>query len=557
MKSVRTKLVGVFAVIVVLVVVLGYSSFTQIQKMSTFSSDVIHNWMYGIEAIDKVNLGVEQYLNTNYQLLAASNEAEKKEVKASQEALLNTIDKQIADYGATADSGEDVQNFEELKQNWTTFRQALANAASKGQDQTESSDKAFADLRSIIDRMIKYNQDGAERSDQESKDISQATSAEILYMGIIILLAVGLMSWWLTIDLTKPIKATTSTMNRLAAGDLTVEPLAIRRKDEFGVMMNSVNQTLSGLQSTVREMQAASLSVASSAEQLYASSDQNSGAARLVAESIQEVATGSDDQARTASETSRVIDEMAEGVQRIAATTGDVSELSQQSAHLAQDGSVKIQVVSANIQQLNLSVEKATQMMVRLEEQSHQISEITAFIGDIATQTNLLALNAGIEAARAGEHGRGFAVVAGEVRKLASQTDESSRGIIDLIDAIRKGSAEALKTMNASMSEVRAGVVAVGQAEQAFQEIVNSTGEVSARVQEAAAAAEQLAASSEEVAASIANMGHIAMQTAGMAQQVAASTEEQLASSEEIANSSQMLSEIAADLQVLVKKFRL
>ncbi|HWU77715.1 MAG TPA: methyl-accepting chemotaxis protein [Rhodanobacter sp.] len=45
-------------------------------------------------------------------------------------------------------------------------------------------------------------------------------------------------------------------------------------------------------------------------------------------------------------------------------------------------------------------------------------------VNTIAEETNLLALNAAIEAARAGESGRGFAVVAGEIRNLASNSNQ-------------------------------------------------------------------------------------------------------------------------------------
>jgi methyl-accepting chemotaxis protein len=563
LKSVRIKLVGSFLIIMVFVFVLAFSGLSQIKKMSNFTDEVSSKWMSGVATIYEISLKKEQFLNAYYQTMIEKDAEKLQKLNDSVAAAVQAIDGEINNYKDTATTDADKQSYIDLKDSWSRFIGSfgVANSATATKEQKAEAlqivSAAFADFNVAVEALIAYNQNGAAHIELESEELYLSTSSAIFYIGVFILLIVIGLAWLLVVNLTRPLRATTALMNRISAGDLTVAPLVVRRKDEFGIMMTAVNQTLANLQSSVKQMQGASTSVATASVQLFASSEQNSEAAKHVAESIQQVAVGSEEQAHTAIQVGRVIDEMAEGVQKIAESTGEVSDLSQQAAQRANDGSVKIIEVSGKMQKLYESVELASQTIHKLEVQSQQIGEISTLIGDIAYRTNLLALNAAIEAARAGEHGKGFAVVAGEVRKLASQSDESSRGIIELIASIQLDTSTAAETMNKSLVEVQESVLVVEDAEQSFKEILTSTLEVSSRVQDAAAAAEQLAASSEEVAASIANMGHIAKQTADRSQQVAASTEEQIASSEEMTSSSQTLSGIAKDLQVIVRKFNL
>jgi methyl-accepting chemotaxis protein len=71
------------------------------------------------------------------------------------------------------------------------------------------------------------------------------------------------------------------------------------------------------------------------------------------------------------------------------------------------------------------------------------LTEMTDTIRGIARQTEILAINAAIEAARAGDAGRGFAVLAGEVRRLATQANESaervSHDIGSLVKSVESG----------------------------------------------------------------------------------------------------------------------
>lgn len=563
MNSVRNKLIGSFTIVLVFVVSLAILGLSQIGKMNNFTQEVTGRWMYGLERINEINLQIEQYVSNYYQLSLTKDPNRLEEVNSKIDSLFLQIDEGIIEYKEVLVTEEEIKIYTTLTKAWESYKEGMELLYSSETNTNEKAEiskelnLAFEQMRASIQSLIEINHNGAVQSEKDSQDLFISTRSIIFYFGVVIIALIIALSWVLTRNLTRPLIVTTATMNRIAAGDLTVKSLIVNRKDEFGTMMEAVNRTITHLQLSIKQMQASSDSVAAAAKNMFTSSEQSSEAATHVAESIQQVASGSDDQAKTALECSRVIDEMAEGVQRIAESAGDVSELSHYAAIQANKGSETIVQVSARMKTLGDSVEEASQTIHSLEQQSQQISEISAMIGEIAAQTSLLALNASIEAARAGEHGRGFAVVAGEVRKLAAQSNESVFSINEIITSITQDTITAVAKMGLSLAEVHQGILSVSYAERAFEEIVNSTSEVSARVQETAAATEQLAASTQEVSASIANMGHIAQKTAEMSGQVAASTEEQLASSEEITNSAQSLFRTSEELKKLVNTFSL
>ncbi|AFM39527.1 methyl-accepting chemotaxis protein [Desulfosporosinus acidiphilus SJ4] len=125
--------------------------------------------------------------------------------------------------------------------------------------------------------------------------------------------------------------------------------------------------------------------------------------------------------------------------------------------------------ISSSAQNLSGGTEELAATIRRIDNETEHVStemnrtnELTQQIKKISKQSNILGLNAAIEASRAGEHGRGFAIVSEEVRRLASDTDVSTKAIDNNVQVVQSSVQlliDAIKQLTA-VTENHAGEVA-------------------------------------------------------------------------------------------------
>lgn len=354
-----------------------------------------------------------------------------------------------------------------------------------------------------------------------------------------------------------PIITLTQSAKELSQGNLAIQDVQVKNRDEIGELALSFNEMKHNLRDLINKINTSSEQVAASSEELFASSEQSSQATNQAAASMEEVAGGAENQMRGMDETKRAIEENAIAVQRIAELTSTISGSAGVVLEEAQQGNEVIERTIKQMQTIRATVDDSAAVIRTLGESSQEIGQIVAAITQIAEQTNLLSLNAAIEAARAGEHGKGFAVVADEVRKLAEQSRQSTEQISCLIEEIQKNTSRAVHVMEKGTKEVENGSVVVNEAGQAFQRILHSVQQAAGEMQEVSAATEEVSASTEEITATVEQLAQVSAEIAGSTQSVAASAEEQLASMEEITASADALSQLAQELQHEVTKFKL
>lgn len=193
------------------------------------------------------------------------------------------------------------------------------------------------------------------------------------------------------------------------------------------------------------------------------------------------LATISDNTRSVISEQKQNTEQMVEAIDRLTVSTSEIAESAANAATAARSADefsengkdevhAMINAIRKQVEQLNIT----SGVMEKLSKDSQRIGEVLSVIDDIAEQTNLLALNAAIEAARAGEKGRGFAVVADEVRTLASNTQQATTKIQDVISELQSASKDAVKTVANTLDIAEKGVSQAERADEILKQITNS-----------------------------------------------------------------------------------
>jgi len=369
-------------------------------------------------------------------------------------------------------------------------------------------------------------------TDSESIDARDSASAGIVLslagIAVAVLVAFVVFLYLVQRGIIRPARQLVADLSTLARGDFSQQVQQLTH-DEIGQVAIAAQEIQAQLGRTLRQVSDAVAQVASAAEELAAVSE--------------ETTRGVNEQRVETDQVATAMNEMTATVQEVARNAAEAARAAEQADGASRNGQkVVVQTVGA-IRALADEVEQAASAIQKLEADSTAIGTVLDVIRGVAEQTNLLALNAAIEAARAGEQGRGFAVVADEVRTLAMRTQQSTQEIQAMIERIQAGTDETVRVMDSGRARARNAVDQAQSAGEALEAITHAVGTIRDMNAQIASASEEQNAVAEEMNRNIMNISGVSERAANGASQTTRASEE--------------LARLAADLQNLVRQFRL
>ncbi|MEM5016601.1 methyl-accepting chemotaxis protein [Metabacillus indicus] len=361
----------------------------------------------------------------------------------------------------------------------------------------------------------------------------------------------------MTSSITKPLKSMSEQAAAIAQGNLAVQALTYKGKDEIGALNDSFSSMVNQLKGLILSIDTVSKQVDGFAETLDSETRVLSEISGQVVLSTDELSAGSQSISSDLQDAVSLIERMDAGFSENVYRSQKSVKFGEEAAGAIQEGQGAISTQSDLLKENGVIMNLINQSTTTFLGYMTKIEDMTKVVSSIADQTNLLALNAAIEAARAGEAGKGFAVVAAEVRKLAEESTNATSQIFEMASLMQSGIANISESVAKGVSLAEKQKTGMDITTQAFDAIDEKMKNITLELIGLEAGVNHSKTLGGNVLQNVESISAVVEETAAGSEEISASTAEQLAAFEKMAEGVSELRKLTFDLKQTVTQFKL
>jgi methyl-accepting chemotaxis protein len=534
---IQKKLILFFGAVCILSAGVGVLCLVMLAKVSHDTVEINNKWLPGVHLLDAMHSQHSTMQRAMLRtVLCVDAECRERNLTKYDEAKvkLGTGFQQFQKLTTGNEEQALLSHLNDLVLAYNDASKAVLDLAAKGADQatmqaalhksTESYDAAYA----CGDEVVAMYNEGSGKATQRAISTNKLGTT-LVSVASLLVLGLGVLATMLLSRLIgPPLQAAVTALEGLAAKDMTVS-MEETGNDEVGRLAVALNSSVASIRKVLQSVAQAADTLSSATTEISSRSVQSAGNARTQSDMTNHIAAAAQEMTATIGEISK--------------NAESASGASRESAETANTGGTVMQAAAATMEKIAAATSSVSEKMTSLALRSEEIGKVVSVIQEISEQTNLLALNAAIEAARAGEHGRGFAVVAGEVRRLAERTKGATEEIAGTIHSIQEETLATQQVMQESSTAVESGMGETANARQSLEAIIESSKRVEQQIHLIATAATEQTAASGEISDSAVQISQLSVENAQGA--------------EEAVEALKNLTELASDLDGMIRQFRL